>query len=666
MNKNPLFVQNGSVDFSLVEVQHIVPAIQSVISVCSEMFEKILETNDHNYTTLFRKLDDIHAQIDRVWSPICVINFLANSPKVREEYNKGRQLLTEFETMLKSNSRIYEHLEKFSNKISSLNTEEKMVCKNHLREFRLNGAALKEEDKAKYKKIVLDLSNLQAKFGENVLDATSQFQLFIHNENELSGLPKSIKTSLREEAKKVDQDGFLCTLQMPVITAILKYADDENLRKKIYLANSSRGLDKEQDNRPNIGKILKLRKELADLLEFNTYADLSLAKKTAESPQEVLDFLYSLEEKTREQAKKEYEELQAFKKKYNETPLEPWDYAYYLEKLRQEKFDFSEEELRNYFSIDASLKGLFQIVKKIYGVTVIETEKKKCWHPEVRYFQVKDEEDILGEFFLDFHPRKNKRSGAWMQDIVGRIRKENGFEIPVGLIGGNATCPTEDTPALLAHREVVTLFHEFGHMSQFIFSKCKEYSVSGINGVPWDVVELPSQFLENWAWNKEALKMFACHYETGESIPDALCDKLIASRNFFQATQIRRQLEFALLDMHLHYDYDGTPLFSFSKQIHDKLSHFPLIEDTLFLAAFNHIFAGGYSAGYFSYKWAEVWEADAFLLFKEKGIFDKSSGMSFRQNILEKGGSENPFVLFEKFRGRRPQQEALLIKYEIA
>ncbi|WP_372365022.1 M3 family metallopeptidase [Candidatus Uabimicrobium sp. HlEnr_7] len=664
MNNNPLLIEHGCVDFSLLQTEHIVPAVKETINNCTQIIENIAQGENHSYNTLVCKLDEISLKIDRLWSPVTILNFLANSSEIRVAYNEGRKLLTQFETTLRSNSLIYNHLEKLSKEL--LSVEQKTVLENYVRDFRLHGASLEEKQKEKYKNIVLELSNLQSTFGENVLDSTGEFQLLVTDENELNGLPQSIKTSLKEEAAKNDMQGFLCTLQMPVVNAILKYVDNEDIRRQIHMAYSKRGLSKGKDNRPLIKEILELRSELASLLGFKTYAHLSLAKKTAESPEKVLEFLYSLEEKTRQPAKKEFEDLAQFKKETDGGDLKAWDYSFYLEKLRKKQLDFSEEDLRPYFSIDSVLKGLFEIVDKIYEVQVKEIEPRKCWHPEVRYFQAHSAGEILGEFFLDYHPRKTKRSGAWMQDVVGRSRTKDGFEMPIGLIGGNATRATEDTPALLNHREVVTLFHEFGHMSQFLFTKCNEYSVAGINGVPWDVVELPSQFLENWAWDKEALKMFARHHKTGEVIPDDLCDKLIASRNFHSATVLRRQLEFSLLDMHLHFDYDGTPLFEFSEQIHNKLSFFPMLPDTLFLAAFNHIFAGGYSAGYFSYKWAEVWEADAFELFKEKGIFNPEVGRSFRQNILEKGGSENPFVLFERFRGRRPQQDALLKKYDIA
>lgn len=664
MNNNPLLIEHGCVDFSALTAEHVVPAVTKTIEDCTQIMEKIIASEDHNYESIVAQLDVISLKIDRLWSPVTILNFLANSPEIRTAYNEGRKLLTQFETILRSNSGIYNHLENLAQ--DGLNTEQQMVLENYIRDFRLHGASLENEAKERYKEIALQLSDLQSTFGENVLDSTANFQLLVKDESQLAGLPESIKKSLKEEAKKNDQEGFLCTLQMPVVNAILKYVDNEDIRKQIYMAHSKRALEEGCDNRPLIHEILKLRKELATLLGFETYAHLSLAKKTAESPEEVLAFLYSLEEKTRESAKSEFAELVEFKKQTDGGELHHWDYSYYLEKLRKQQLDFSEEDLRPYFSIDSVLKGLFVIVEKIYEVQVSEVEGPSSWHPEVRYFRAHSDGEVLGEFFLDYHPRKNKRGGAWMQDVVGRARMENGYQKPIGLIGGNATRATEDTPALLDHREVVTLFHEFGHMSQFLFTKCNEYSVAGINGVPWDVVELPSQFLENWAWDKEALKMFAHHYETGEEIPDDLCDKLIASRNFHRATQIRRQLEFGLMDMHLHYDYDGKPLFEFSEEIHNKMSFFPLLPDTLFLAAFNHIFAGGYSAGYFSYKWAEVWEADAFELFKEKGIFNREIGRSFRQNILEKGGSENPFVLFERFRGRRPQQDALLKKYDIA
>ena len=526
-------------------------------------------------------------------------------------------------------------------------------------------------DKKRYGEISSRLSELAAKFGNNVMDATLAWQKHITDEQQLAGLPESAKALAAQTAQSKELEGWLFTLDIPSYLPIMTHADNRELRQEAYTAFVTRASDQgpnagEYDNSAIMDEELALRHELAQLLGFENYAQMSLATKMADSTEQVFGFLNDLAEKSRPQAQKELEELCAYaKEKHDIDQLEAWDYAYYSEKLKQEKYAISDEQLRPYFPEDKVLSGLFKTVEQLFGVRVEEQQDIDTYHDDVRFFAIYDANNTLrGRFYLDLYAREHKRGGAWMDDCMGRkVRLGGQLQTPVAYLVCNFNRPIGDKPALFTHDEVVTLFHEFGHGLHHMLTQVDAAAVAGINGVAWDAVELPSQFLENWCYEKEALAFISGHYESGEPLPQELLSKLLAAKNYQSAMQMVRQLEFSLFDFHIHADYNptaGSEIQIILDKVRQQVAVIQPPSFNRFQHGFAHIFAGGYSAGYYSYKWAEVLSADAFSKFEEEGIFNSDTGRAFLTNILEKGGSEEPAVLFERFRGRAPTVDALL------
>lgn len=540
-----------------------------------------------------------------------------------------------------------------------------------MRDFKLSGIALPDEKKKRYGEIVTKLSELGSKFSNNLLDATHAFSITITDESELSGLPESVKEAAKALAAEQDKQGWLFTLDFPSYLPVMMYADNGALREEIYRAFVTRASEQgpnagEFDNSKIMADILALRHELAQLLDFDNFAQKSLATKMANSTDEVLGFLNDLAAKSKPQGVEEMAALEAFAKEtFGITTLAPWDLPYYSEKLKQQRYAISDELLRPYFPENRVVSGLFTVVSKLFNVTIEQRDDIDTWHKDVSYYDIKDSTgSIRGSFYLDLYARAKKRGGAWMDECVSRRKTlDNSIQLPVAYLTCNFNKPVGDKPALFTHDEVVTLFHEFGHGIHHMLTQVDEGAVSGISGVPWDAVELPSQFLENWCYEPEALAFISGHYETGEALPQELLDKMLAAKNFQSALQMLRQLEFSLFDFNMHTNYNpdvGDEIQAVLDQVRAQYAVVKAPDFNRFQHSFGHIFGGGYAAGYYSYKWVEVLSADAFSRFEEEGIFNTDTGASFLHNILEKGGSEEPAELFKAFRGREPQIDALL------
>jgi oligopeptidase A len=611
-------------------------------------------------------------RLSRAWSPVSHLNSVKNSEELRAAHEHCLPLLSEYHTELGQNGAFYEAIKSIadSEQYDSLNQAQKKVIQNQLRDFHLSGIDLPEDQKKRFKEIKQQLSKLKSSYENNVLDATNGWSETISDESQLAGLPDSALAMAKQTAELDSVEGWVFNLQFPSYFAIMTHADQRELREQFYTAYTTRASDQgpnagKWDNTESMEQLLDLRQELAQLLGFNNYAEYSLATKMAESTDEVIEFLQQLSEKTKVVAQKDITELRRFAQQHlGIEDLQAWDLNYASEKLRQHQYDLSQELLKPYFPENQVIEGLFAIVKRLYNIDITAVSGVETWHPDVRFYEIKDEKGILrGQFYLDLYARPHKRGGAWMDECVVRYAYKGMIQIPVAYLTCNLTPPIGDDPALFTHDEVNTLFHEFGHGLHHMLTQVDYSAVSGINGVAWDAVELPSQFMENWCWEKESLALIARHYQTGEMLPDEIFDKMTAAKNFQSGLQMLRQIEFALFDfnLHIHYQRNGQP--QVQKMLDETRRQVAVIippEFNRFQHGFSHIFAGGYSAGYYSYKWAEVLSADAFSLFEENGIFDQKTGEKFLKNILEMGGVEEPMALFMRFRGRKPEIDALL------
>ena len=551
-----------------------------------------------------------------------------------------------------------------------LDTAQKKTIDNELRDFRLSGIELDQVSQDRYKAVMQELSKLTSQFSDNVLDATNAWQKQISDEALLEGLPESARSLAKQAAEQRDMDGWMFTLEFPSYFSVMTYADNRELREEIYTAYVTRASDQgphagKRDNTPIMDRILELRHEASRLLEFDNYAERSLATKMAESIDHVITFLNDLADRSKAPAALELEEVRAFAgEQHGISELQAWDIGYYSEKLRQQKYAISQEELKPYFPEPRVINGLFAIVQRLYGLQIEAVEGIDRWHEDVHFYRIHDADgELRGEFFLDLYARQHKRGGAWMDECISRRRSASGLQTPVAYLTCNFSPPIGDDPALFTHDEVITLFHEFGHGLHHMLTRVDYAGVSGISGVAWDAVELPSQFMENWCWEREALDLFASHYESGATIPDELYQRMIAAKNFQSAMQMLRQLEFALFDFRMHLEYQPGKDNDIHKTLNEVRKQVAVIQPPAFNRfenGFTHIFGGGYAAGYYSYKWAEVLSADAFSAFEETGIFNSETGKRFLNSILEQGGSREPMELFIEFRGREPSIDALL------
>jgi oligopeptidase A len=675
-NNNPLLTQSPLPKFSDIQPEYIEPALKTIIAANRERLTQLLnETSSYTWDNLLAPLEEMDDTLSKMWSPVSHLHAVMESESLRAAYNACLPLLTEYHTELVQNEKLYKAINsiKESPEYHTLNTAQKKSIDNDLRDIRLAGVSLPPQNKAQYAELQKQLSKLCTQFSENILDATGAWTLHITNKEAVLGMPDSALKIAEQNALQRDLTGWVFTLDYASYSSVMKYLADRELRWLMYEAHVTRA----SDQGPNAGRfdntaimedIIKTRHKLATLLGFNNFAEYSLATKMADTPERVLRFLYDLVEKSKKTAEKELHELQQFAHQLDGIEqLEAWDLAYYTEKLRQTKYALSQEDLRAYFPVNKVLTGLFTITNKLYNIKIIERFDVDTWHPQVKFFEVRDGKDQLrGYFYIDLYARAHKREGAWMDECRNRRRLADGsIQHPTAFLTCNFTRPVDNKPALLTHEDVQTLFHEFGHVLHHILTQVDYSSVSGINGVPWDAVEFPSQFFEFWCFEKEALAFISAHEETGECIPDTLYNKLIAAKNFQSGMQMLRQLEFALFDFRLHFEYDPNKTPAVQSVLDDVRKQVSVLNTprlNRFQHSFSHIFSGGYAAGYYSYKWAEVLSADAFELFEQKGIFDTASGQAFLTNILEKGGVYDPMELYVAFRGREPTIDAL-IKY---
>lgn len=668
--ENPLLNMTGLPAFSKIRPEHVEPAIDALMDACRETI-RTLTANvvTPTWESFIEPIEESDDRLSRAWSPVSHLNSVLNSDALRSAYNACLPKLSAYATEVGQNEDLFQAYRMVVEQ-EGLDAAQRKSLENALRDFHLSGVDLPAEKKARYKEINHELSNLTSKYSENVLDATNAWSKRIDDEDLLAGLPDSAKDLARQTAEQRGMDGWLLTLDFPSYQPVMTYADNRDLRFELYQAFGTRASDQgpdagKWDNSQQMERILTLRHEQAQLLGFASYAERSLATKMARSPEQVLEFLNDLADRSVAQARNELAEVEAFSREHHGVDrIEPWDLSYFAEKLRQHRYQISQEELRPYFPVDRVLAGMFAVVERLFSIQIQEVTDFDRWHEDVQFFEIRDADGHLqGQFYLDPFARQNKRGGAWMDVCTNRMHIAGCDQIPVAYLVCNFTPPVGDKPSLLTHDEVLTLFHEFGHGLHHMLTKVRYPAVAGINGVPWDAVELPSQFMENWCWERESLDLFAAHWQTGERIPDQLYERMMAAKNFQSAMAMVRQLEFALFDFRMHLEYDperGGRVYEILDQVREQVAVIKAPPWHRFAHAFSHIFAGGYAAGYYSYKWAEVLSADAFSLFEERGVFDAASGAAFRENILEKGGSADAMELFVDFRGREPTVDALL------
>ncbi len=670
--KNPLLQIDGLPAFSQIKPEHIEPAIDQTLEENRQRIKEILsDKNPPSWETTIEPLDDLEDRLGRIWSPVKHLNAVANNDELRAAYNACLPKLSAYSTELGQNEDFYQACKSIaeSDAFKTLDQAKQKVIENSLRDFRLSGIELSKKDQERFKELRLSLSKFATQFEENLLDATNAWKKQITDQDQLAGLPESTLALAKQTAEQEELDGWVLNLQFPSYMPVMTYADSADLRREMYEAfctrASDQGASSDWDNSENMEQLLALRQEIAKLLGFNNYAEYSLATKMADDPDQVLSFLTDLAERSKPFAKKDLKELKLFaEEEFKVKDLQAWDMSYYAEKLRQHRYDLSQETLRPYFPAPKVISGMFQVVERLYGLNISEKKDIDVWHDDVQFFEIVDEnKEIRGSFYLDLYARPHKRGGAWMDECLLRKQTDQGMQNPVAYLTCNFTPPVGDQPSLLTHSEVTTMFHEFGHGLHHMLTQIDVAGVSGINGVAWDAVELPSQFMENWCWEREAMDLFSGHFETGEAIDDELFKKMQAAKNFHSGLQMMRQLEFSLFDFRLHMNegsVSSDDIQQLLNQVRKEVSVVPTPDFNRFQHSFSHIFAGGYSAGYYSYKWAEVLSADAFSLFEEKGIFDRTTGDRFLHAILEQGGSRDAMELFVDFRGREPDIEPLL------
>ncbi|ODB96189.1 oligopeptidase A [Candidatus Thiodiazotropha endoloripes] len=667
---NALLDMTGLPPFSRIEPPMVEPAIDTLLQENRQTMESLLSTiSDPGWHNFVEPLEIAEDRLSRTWSPVSHMNSVVNHDELREVYNACLPKLSDYATEVGQNSRLCEAYKKVAEQQDLDNAQKKML-ENTLLEFRLSGVDLPEDKKQRFKEISQSLSKLTTKFEENLLDATNAWSKLITDPEQLAGLPESAMALAKQTAEQREQQGWLLTLEFPSYFPVMTYADQRELRRELYEAYATRASDcgphaGQWDNSEVMEQILALRHEQAQLLGYNNYAERSLARKMARNTEEVMSFLTDLAQRSKAQAERELADLTQFaSENYGIDQLEAWDIGYYSEKLRQHRHAISQEELKPYFPETRVIPGMFAVVERLYGIRIQSVEGVDTWHPDVRFYEIRDKQNQLrGQFYLDLYARPKKRGGAWMDECATRFFSDSVDQVPVAYLTCNFSPPVGDQPALFTHDEVETLFHEFGHGLHHMLTRIDYPSVAGINGVAWDAVELPSQFMENWCWEQQALELISGHVESGEPIPDELYQRLHGAKNFQSAMQMVRQLEFSIFDFRIHQEYDpeqGGRIYQILDQVRVQVSVISPPSWNRFPHGFSHIFAGGYAAGYYSYKWAEVLSADAFSRFEEQGIFSQEAGQAFLQEILEQGGSKDAMELFVAFRGREPQIEPLL------
>jgi oligopeptidase A len=667
---NPLLDFSGLPRFAEIQPAHVTPAVDQLIAENKALLEQLATAGDEpTWDRFVAPLDDANERLSRAWGQVAHLNAVMNSPQLREVYNANLPKITQYYTELSQDERLYEKFKaiRASQGFASLGIEQRKIVDNELRDFRLGGAELPPEEKAKFKALRERLDQLSARFNDNVLDATNAFAQLVTDKAELAGVPDDVLEAAAAAAAAEGKEGWKLTLHMPSYLPVMQYADNRSLRAQLYRAYTTRAAEfgnPDWNNAPLIDEILALRGQAARMLGFNSYAELSLTPKMAESPQQVLAFLDDLAARVKPFAQRDYDELLRFaRERLGLDALEAWDIGWASEKLRIERYAFSEQEVKQYFPEHRVLAGMFRVVETLYGIRIAPAQAP-TWHPDVRFFDIRNGSgELVGQFYLDLYARPSKRGGAWMDDAITRKRRDSRVQTPVAYLTCNFSAPVGGRPALFTHSEVTTLFHEFGHGLHHLLTRAEHRGVSGINGVEWDAVELPSQFMENFCWEWDVLSGMTEHIETTQPLQRTLFDKMLAAKNFQSGLQFVRQLEFALFDMHLHHDFVPgvglTPL-QLLEQVRRQVAVVFPPEFNRFPNSFSHVFAGGYAAGYYSYKWAEVLSADAYSLFEEQGVLNPEVGARFWAEILAVGGSRPALESFVAFRGREPSIDALL------
>ena len=659
---NPLLTQQQLPAFSQITPELVVPTIEQLLTHNREKIAAIAEQQHPTWQSLPAQLEELDDTLSKAWSLVSHLNAVTNSPAWRDAYNQCLAKISAYYTEIGQNSKLYQSYQQLADSadFEQLSTAQQQTIKNALRDFKLSGVALADDKKQRFAEIEERLSALSAKFADNLLDATQAWHKPL-TDTELQGLPEAHQGLLAQLAQQRGLTGHVATLDIPAYLAVMTYANDRALRQEVYTAYVTRAselsADGKFDNSAFMAEILSLRYEQAQLLGYDNYAQLSLVPKMASSVDVVMQFLQELAQRAKPAAQQDLAELREFAATLGINDLQPWDTSYVSEKLKQQKHNLSQEVLRAYFPAPMVIDGLFKIAERLYGVD-IRAQQVDVWAEDVTYYTISEQGKTIASFYLDPYARANKRGGAWMSNCQSR----RATQLPIAFLTCNFNPPVGDKPALLTHDEVITLFHEFGHGLHHMLTEVDVTAVGGIHGVAWDAVELPSQFMEHWCWEEQALALMTQHIETGEALPKALLDNLLAAKNFQSGLQTLRQLEFALFDLRIH---SQAPLTA--QGIQDTLNAVRAEVSVMSPPAFNrfqhsfsHIFAGGYAAGYYSYKWAEVLSSDAFSRFEQEGIFNRETGLSFRQNVLAKGGSQPALELFVAFRGREPSIDALL------
>jgi len=669
VSSNPLLNFSGLPKFDEIKPTHISPAIDSLIAEGRQLVEQLANSQaTPTWENFALKLEDHSEKLGRAWSQVGHMNAVVNSPELREAYNANLQKLTDYGSDLAQDERLYKKFKAIqtSETFSQLSATQQTIINKEVRDFKLGGAELPTTEKARFKALNEELSKLGSQFEENIMDNTNDFKHIVANVDDLSGLPADAIEAAAEAAKADGNDGYQFTLHFPSYLPVMQYADNRGLRETLYRSYATRASElskPEWDNTKLISDLLKLKEEEAKLLGFNNFAELSLATKMADTPAQVNEFLDTLAKRAKPYAERDVAELSDYAKQLGIDDMQAWDVGYVGEKLRQEKYAFSDQEVKQYFPEEKVLAGLFKVTETIFGVQVNKTETP-VWHQDAAFYTITDTAGKpIANFYLDLYARQNKRGGAWMDECISRRQTADGITLPVAYLTCNFSSPVGNKPALFTHDEVETLFHEFGHGLHHMLTQVEEYGVSGIKGVEWDAVELPSQFMENFCWEWEVLRGMTAHVDSGEPLPRALFDKMIAAKNFQAGMQMVRQIEFSLFDMRLHGDFDPNgkeTALDVIEQVRDEVAVLKPPSWNRFPNSFSHIFAGGYAAGYYSYKWAEVLSADAYSLFEEMGVLSEAAGTRFKAEVLEQGGSRPAMESFVAFRGREPSMDALL------
>jgi oligopeptidase A len=678
-DRNPLLETAGLPAFSRIRPEHVLPAVKAILADYRDGIAAITRPDaPRDFEAVMLAQERLQQRLARAWAPVAHLHAVADSESLRAVYGEALEAITVFQMELGQNRDLYAAVCAVAERddFGALPDAARAAVEHALRDFKLSGVALEEPMRTRFRAIGVELSTLGTAFEEAVLDATEGWSEHITDERDLAGLPPSARAILRAAAREARLEGYLVTLKQPSVQAVLTHADQRALRERVYWAYQTRASDQgpqagRHDNSARIERILALSHESARLLGFADAAEESLATKMAPSPAAVLDFLHDLARRAKPMAQRELDDLRAWAAAELDLPnLEPWDVGYAAEKLRKHRYDLDEEQLKPYFALPAVIDGLFALAARLFGVRLDPRDDVDVWHPDVRYFDLRDADgSLVAGVYVDLYARTGKRGGAWMDVCRARFRDGAEAELPVAFLTCNFPPPTDDAPALLSHDDVLTLFHEFGHGLHHMLTEVELPSVGGIDGVEWDAVELPSQFMENFGWSRPALDLFARHYQTGEPLPATLYRRMLDARHFHAGLHLVRQVEFALFDFRLHREYDpahGARTLALLEEVRREVAvlHPPAWQR--FPHTFTHVFAGGYAAGYYSYLWAELLSADAFGRFEEAGVIDRASGDAFRREILAVGASRPALASFVAFRGRAPRPDALLKSYGLA